>query len=69
MKRDGNDRAARGARDGDPPFLERLAHQVEHVAVELGQLVEKQHAVMGEGDLARTRAAVRRRRAPRRRSL
>ena len=48
-------RAARGAGDGDPPFLQRLAHQVEHVAVELGQLVEEQHAVVRQGDLARSR--------------
>ncbi len=48
------DRAA-GARDHHPAILERLAQGLEHVAAKLGQLVEKEHAPMGERDLARTR--------------
>ena len=35
--------------------LERLAQGLEHRPVELGELVEQQHAVMGKADLARTR--------------
>ena len=37
------------------PFLERLAQHFEHVPAELEHLVEEQHAVMGEADLARPR--------------
>ena len=51
----GEDGRPRGARDGDAPFLERLAQHLEHVAAELEHLVEKQHAVMGEADFARPR--------------
>jgi hypothetical protein len=36
--------------------LERLAQRVENLRVELGQLVEKEHAEMGECHFARTRA-------------
>ena len=34
------------------PFFERLAHGFQHAAFELGQLVEEQHAMVGEGDFA-----------------
>ena len=48
-------RLARGARDRHAPGFERLAQHLEHVAVELRQLVEEQHAVVRERDLARAR--------------
>ena len=37
---------------GDPPLLERLAQRLERVAPELRQLVEEEHAVVRERDLA-----------------
>ena len=43
--------AARGAGDGHLAVLERSAERFEHIAVELGKLVQKQHAVVGEGNL------------------
>src|SRR6516162_8918115 len=43
-------------RDGDLPDLERLAQRIEHLRLELGQLVEEEYAVMGERDFARPRA-------------
>ena len=43
---------AHGARDGDAAVFERLAHDLEDVAAELRQLVEKQHAVVGQRDFA-----------------
>ena len=46
---------ARRARDGDAARLERLAQHFEHVAAELRQLVEEEHAVVRERDLAGTR--------------
>ena len=36
--------------------LERLAERIEHLRRELRQLVEEEHAVMGERDFARPRA-------------
>ena len=45
------DRAG-GAGDGDAAFLERLAQDLEDVLAELRQLVEEEHAVVGERDLA-----------------
>ncbi len=45
-----------GARDRDLAGLERLAQRIEHLRLELGKLVEKQHAMMRERDLARPRA-------------
>ena len=42
-----------GAGDHDLAGLERLAQRIERLRLELGQLVEEQHAVMGERDLAR----------------
>ena len=41
------------ARDPDLALFERLAQRFEHVAAELGQLVEEQHAAVRERDLAR----------------
>ena len=46
------------------PDSMRLAQHLEHAAVELRQLVEEQHAVVGERDLARPRPRRRRRPAP-----
>ena len=43
--------AARGAGDGHLAVLERRAEGFKHIAVELGKLVQKQHAVVGEGNL------------------
>ena len=43
---------AGAARDGDLAVLQRLAHDLERGAFEFRQLVEKQHAVVGEGDFA-----------------
>ena len=42
----------RRARDGDVTLFERLPQHVEHVPAELRHLVEEQHAVMREADLA-----------------
>ena len=44
-----------GARDGDGVIFERLAHDFEHVAGKLGQLVEEEQAVVRERDLAGAR--------------
>ncbi len=46
------DGRARRARDRDAPLFERLAQHLEHVPAELRHLVEEEHAVMGEADLA-----------------
>ena len=46
---------AGGSRNRDLPRLDRLAQYLEDAAVELGQFVEKQHAVMGQGDFAGSR--------------
>ena len=40
-------------RDRDPALLQRLAQRLQRGPVELGQLVEEEHAVVREGDLAR----------------
>ena len=45
-----------GARDHAFAGLERLAQRIEHLRRELRKLVEEQHAVMGERDLARPHA-------------
>ena len=45
-----------GPRDHRLSAFERLAQRIEHLRVELGQLVEEEHAEMGEGDFARARA-------------
>ncbi len=42
-----------GARDDHFAGFQRLAQRVEHVRLELGQLVEEQHAQMRERHLAR----------------
>ena len=49
------------AADRDVAFLERLAEDFEGLAVELGQLVEKQHALMGQARSRRAAACCRRR--------
>ena len=41
-----------GARDGDRVVFQRLAHHLQHVARKLGQLVQKEDAVVGQADLA-----------------
>ena len=48
---------ARGAGDDDAGVLERLPQGLQDALGELGQLVEEQHAVMGEADLAGMRNA------------
>ena len=50
-------RLARRARDVDAARFERLAQHFEHPAIPLRQLVEEQHAVMRERDLAGPRIA------------
>ena len=50
------ERVAPDARDRDHAVLERLPQRLENGARELGQLVEEQHAAMGERHLARSRA-------------
>ena len=45
------------AADGDLAVLERLAQALERREAELGELVEEQHAEMGEAHLARARRA------------
>ena len=52
MNWDGKGDRAGGAGDRDASFLERLAEGFEDVALEFGQFVHEQHAVMGEGDFA-----------------
>ena len=44
---------AGGAGDGDAAALQGFAQGIQHPALELGQLVEEQDAVVGQGDLAR----------------
>ena len=44
-----------GAGDGDGVVFERLAHDFEHVARKLRQLVEKEQAVVGQRDFAGAR--------------
>ena len=51
----GEDRGARGPGDRDPALLERLAQHLEHMPAELEHLVEKQHPVVRQADLAWTR--------------
>ena len=43
-----------GAREGDPPRLQRLADALKNRRAELGELVEEQHAVVRERYLAGT---------------
>ncbi len=49
--------APRRARDGDASALQRFAQHFQYAAVELGQLVEEQHAMHGDRDLAGARVA------------
>jgi hypothetical protein len=53
----GKAQRARGARQHDLAGLQGLAQRLQRGAVELGQLVEEQHAVVRQADLARTRHA------------
>ena len=55
MKRAGKVRRHGGAGDGDGAVFERLAEDFEDVAGELGELVEEEQAVVGEGDFAGAR--------------
>jgi len=50
-------RLARGARNGDRARFQRFAQHLEHAPVELRQLIQKQHAVVRERNLARHRIA------------
>ena len=52
MNRAGNVKVDAGPADGDLAVLERLAQHLEHVAAELGQLVEEEHAVVRQRHLA-----------------
>ena len=45
-----------GARDHGLTCFERLAKSVEHVRLELGQLTQEEHTVMGERDFPRMRS-------------
>ena len=53
MKSAGNVVLARARRDRHRAVFQRLAEHFQRAAVELGQLVEKQHAVVRQADLAR----------------
>ena len=57
-----------GAGDRDAPLLHRLAQRLEDVAVELGQLIEEEHSLMGQSDFAGRQMRARRRPCPRTRS-
>ena len=43
------------AGDGDLPVLQRLAHDLQHVGAEFRQLIEEEHAVVGDGEEPRPR--------------
>ena len=45
-------RAIHRPADGDLAFLQRLAEHFERLAVELGHLVEEEHALVSQADLA-----------------
>ena len=51
----GESARALGPRDLDAAGFERLAQALEDVPVELRQLIEEEHAVVGERDLSRSR--------------
>ena len=46
---------SRGATDAYGASLERLSERVENLLVELGQFIQKQNAIVRQGDLARSR--------------
>lgn len=46
-----------GPGDDDLPTFQGLAQHLQHLAVELGQLIQKQYALMGQGDFPRLRPA------------
>ena len=52
----GKNRLLPGSCDRDRARLERLAQRLEDIAIELGQLVEEQHPVMGTRHFAGTEA-------------
>jgi len=39
--------------NGNTSFFERLTHRFEHAAFELRQLIQEEHAMVGEGNLTR----------------
>ena len=41
------------SRNSDYAVFQRLAHDFEHIAVELWQLIEKEHPVVGQANFAR----------------
>ena len=51
----GEDGRSRRPGDADRPFFDGLAKHFEHVTAELGHLVEEEHSVVREADLAGTR--------------
>ncbi|MNF57779.1 hypothetical protein D3C84_393190 [compost metagenome] len=48
---------AGGPADGDVAGLQRFSQGVEHLALKFGELVEKQHSVVGQGDFPWPRVA------------
>ena len=64
MKSAGNVVALHGPRDRDGAVFQRLAQDFQRAAVELGQLVEEQHAVVRRARSRRARAGCRRRPGP-----
>ena len=49
-----------GVRDRDLTGIERLAQRIERLGLELGELIEEQHAMMRERNLSGLRAGRRR---------
>jgi hypothetical protein len=43
---------ALGARDGNDLIFDGLAHHIQHARPELGQLLQEEHAAVGQGDFA-----------------
>ena len=54
-------RAPQRPRDRDDAVFEWLTHHFERLAIELGQFIQKQDAVVGFADFTRRRAGCRRR--------
>ena len=57
MKLAGNSMLSLAAGNGYAALLQRLAHHLQHRALKLGQLIQKQHPVVGQGNFARLRIA------------
>ena len=55
MNRDGKVSDMAGARDGDRVIFQRLAHHFQNVARKFRQLVQEEHAVMGQRNFAGAR--------------